>query len=179
MCFNACAFTGHRPSKLPWGYDEASPQFLAFRATMETQITALTERGTANFLSGMAEGADLVCAEIVLSLRQKNPAIKLHCILPFVGQANKWSAFSRERYQAALSQADSVIYVSRSYNRNCYLDRNRFLVDYSSVLLAVYNGSTRSGTGMTVRYARKLGREIFVIDPASLQVAHEKQGAPV
>ena len=114
MCFNACAFTGHRPSKLPWGNDEASPQFLAFRATIETQITALTERGTANFLSGMAEGADLVCAEIVLSLRQKNPAIKLHCILPFVGQANKWSAFSRERYQAALSQADSVIYVSRS-----------------------------------------------------------------
>ena len=52
-------------------------------------------------------------------------------------------------------------------------------MDYSSVLLAVYNGSTRSGTGMTVRYARKLGRDIYVIDPASLQVTHEKQGAPV
>ena len=72
MCFNACAFTGHRPSKLPWGNDEASPQFLAFRATMETQIEALAERGTANYLSGMAEGTDLVCAEIVLSQTEKS-----------------------------------------------------------------------------------------------------------
>ena len=47
---NACAFTGHRPSKLPWGNDEASPQFLAFRATMETQITALSEAGAVTII---------------------------------------------------------------------------------------------------------------------------------
>ena len=172
----SCAFTGHRPSKLPWRYDETSPQFLAFRAALETRITALSETGTVHFLSGMAEGTDLVCAEIVLSLRQKNPAVKLHCILPFVEQANHWSAFSRERYQAILSQADSVIYVSRTYTRNCYLDRNHFLVDYSNVLLAVYNGMPRSGTGMTVRYARKLGRELWIMDPASLLFQHEEPG---
>ena len=179
MNYVACAFTGHRPSKLPWKDDETSPLFLRFRETVEAKVDALAKSGVVNFLSGMAEGADLECAEIVLALREKNPAIKLHCAVPFIRQAEKWTASSRERYGAILSQADSVIYVSRDYTPNCYRERNRLMVDFSAMLIAVYNGNARSGTGMTVRYARKLGREIFVIDPTLLQVAHEKQGVPV
>lgn len=179
MNYVACAFTGHRPSKLPWKDDETAPHFLRFRETLEAKVDDLAQRGIVNFFDGMAEGTDLICAEIVLALREKNPAIKLHCALPFIRQAENWTASSRERYGAILSQADSVIYVSRSYTPNCYRDRNRFLVDFSATLIAVYNGSARSGTGMTVRYARKLGRDIFVIDPVSLEVTHEKQGVPV
>ncbi len=41
------------------------------------------------------------------------------------------------------------------------------------MLLAVYNGVRRSGTGATVNYARKQGREIIVIDPLTLSVTHE------
>ena len=47
------------------------------------------------------------------------------------------------------------------------------LVEAAGVLLAVYNGVRRSGTGATVNYARKLGREIIVIDPATLHITHE------
>lgn len=47
------------------------------------------------------------------------------------------------------------------------LERNRYLVDHASILVAVYNGTQRSGTGATVRYAQKQGREIFIIDPVS------------
>ena len=32
-------------------------------------------------------------------------------------------------------------------------------------LLAVYNGEWRGGTAMTVRYARKLGRKIIILNP--------------
>ena len=54
------------------------------------------------------------------------------------------------------------------------LERNRFLVSYASVVLAVYNGERRGGTAATVRYARKLGRELFTIDPTELTVTHER-----
>ena len=54
------------------------------------------------------------------------------------------------------------------------LERNRYLVDHSSVLLAVYNGTHRSGTRMIVRYAKQLGREVIVIDPTSRSVSCEK-----
>ena len=53
------------------------------------------------------------------------------------------------------------------------IDRNHRLVESSSLLLAVYSGARRSGTGATVNYARKLGREIIVIDPTTLHVTHE------
>ena len=54
------------------------------------------------------------------------------------------------------------------------LERDRFLVSYVSVVLSVYNGEKRGGTAATVRYARKLGRDLIVIDPATLAVTHEK-----
>lgn len=61
--------------------------------------------------------------------------------------------------------------MGQEYSRDCMLERNRWLVDQASILLAVYNGTYRSGTAMTVRYARKLGRDIIIINPVSRQVS--------
>ncbi len=167
-----CAFTGHRPNKLPWRYDETDSRCLALKEVLAEQIAALVDAGFTQFLSGMAEATDTWSALAVLSLREKNPAIKLHCILPCTAQAEKWSASSRDLYRSILERADSVVYVSRNYHKNCMLERNRFLVEHASILLAVYNGVRRSGTGATVNYARKMGREIIVIDPISLLISH-------
>ncbi len=65
-----------------------------------------------------------------------------------------------------------MVYVNRKYSGNCMLERNRFLVDHSSVLLAVYNGIVRSGTGATLNYARRMEREIIIIDPISKNISH-------
>ena len=123
MMNKVCAFTGHRPSKLPWRYDETDSRCVALKAVLMEQITLLVEAGVTQFLSGMAEGTDVFCAKIILALREKNPAIKLHCILPCTAQAEKWSASSQELYRSILEQADSVVYVSRAYHKNCMLDR--------------------------------------------------------
>lgn len=170
----ACAFTGHRPSKFPWRYDETDSRCVALKAALTEQIRLLVAAGVTQFLSGMAEGTDIFCAEIVLALREKNPALKLHCILPCTAQAEKWSASSQELYRSILERADSVVYVSRDYHKDCMLERNRFMVEHASVLLAVYNGARRSGTGATVNYARKMGREIIVIDPVTQVISHDK-----
>lgn len=50
------------------------------------------------------------------------------------------------------------------------LERNRFLVEYASILLAVYNGERRGGTAATMRYAQKVGRETILIDPITLLI---------
>jgi len=172
-----CAFTGHRPNKLPWRYDEASEGCVRLKEILAAQIAELVENGVTDFLSGMALGVDTICSELVLAQREKNPALKLHCILPCVDQDVEWSASVRERYQSILKRADSIVYVNRAYQKNCMLERDRFLVEWSSCLLAVYNGIRRSGTGATVNYARKLGREIIVIDPITLSVTCEGGGA--
>ena len=169
----SCAFTGHRPAKYPWKYDEADSRCLALKSALMEQIRLLAEAGVTQFLSGMAEAADTWSALSVLSLREKNPTIKLHCILPCREQADKWAASSRDLYRSILERADSIVYVSRDYHKNCMLERNRFLVEHAFTLLAVYNGERRSGTAATLRYAQKMGREIIVIDPATLHVTHE------
>ena len=85
---------------------------------------------------------------------------------------HKWSEDAKNRYFSILRQADSVIYVSRNYYKDCMLDRNRFMVDHASILLAVYNGEKRGGTAATVNYAKKMKREIIAIDPFSHEAVH-------
>ena len=168
----ACAFTGHRPQKLSWRNDETAPGCVALKEAIAAQIATLIGNGYTEFLSGMAPGVDMWAAQIVLALRVTNPSLHLHCILPCVEQSAKWSAALRKQYRAILEQADSIIFVNRADKKNCMLERDRFLVSYASLVLAVYNGEKRGGTAATIRYARKLGRDLIVIDPSTLTVTH-------
>ena len=171
----ACAFTGHRPKSFPWKYNEAAPDCVRLKEALAAHIKLLADSGVTHFLSGMAQGVDLWCTQIVLDLRKKNPALKFHAILPCEGQERKWTALAQEHYRSILAQANEVIYVGQKYSRDCMLERNRYLVDHSSILLAVCNGSYQSGTGMTVRYAQKLGREVIIIDPILQHITHTPQ----
>ena len=145
---------------------------MALKAVLAEQIAALVDTGFTQFLSGMAKGTDVWSTLAVLSLREQNPTTKLHCILPCKEQADKWSVSSQDLYHSILDRADSIVYVGRTYYKNCMLDRNCFLVDHAAALLAVYNGERRGGTAATMRYARKMGREIIVIDPITRLISH-------
>ena len=140
MIEQCCAFTGHRPRKFPWSYNESDARCVALKETLAKEIAKLVDAGYTDFLSGMAEGADTWAALAVLALKKENPALKLHCVLPCEGQAGKWAASARELYFSILEQADKVAYVSREYHDGCMLERNRYLVDHAACLLAVYNG---------------------------------------
>ena len=171
--YTSCAFSGHRPQKFPWRYDETDSRCVALKSALAEQIRLLADAGITQFLSGMAKAVDTWSALSVLLLREKNPTIKLHCILPCREQADKWAASSRNLYRSILERADSIVYVSRDYHKNCMQDRNRFLVEHAFTLLAAYNGERRGGTAATVRCAQKMGREIIVIDPDTLHITHE------
>jgi len=135
-----CAFTGHRPRKFPWGYNETDARCVALKKKLTAEITKLVRAGYTDFLSGMAEGADIWAALAVLSFKKENSTLKLHCVLPCEGQADRWSASARELYSSVLEQADSVVYVGREYSKDCMLKCNRYMVDHAACLLAVYNG---------------------------------------
>ena len=174
---SSCAFTGHRPLKFPWRYDETDSRCVILKSVLTEQIKALAEAGVTEFLSGMAEGTDVWCAEIVLELRKDNPALKLHCVLPCEGQSDYWSAEAQKRYRDILKQADQITYVNRKYTESCMLERNHWLVDHAGRLLAVYNGEYRGGTAATIRYAQKAKREIRVINPITFQIVRADENA--
>lgn len=168
----SCAFTGHRPHKFPWKYNESDSRCIRLKQILNEQISLLEASGITDYYSGMADGSDIWMSQAVLALREKNSSLKLHCVLPCEGQSDKWSAAAKKRYIEILGQADSVTHISREYYDGCMLERNRKLVDSAETLLAVYNGERRGGTAATIRYARNLGRKIIVINPVMLDIIH-------
>ena len=170
---SACAFTGHRRKKLPWKNDETAPACAALKGKLAEQIIALTDKGIRYYISGMADGVDWYASEAVLALRDRNPEVKLLCVLPCLDQDERWSESDKQRYQMILRQADAVIYTSRARTKHSMLDRNRLLVRLSTVVLAVYNGEPRGGTAATIRYARKAGCELHIVHPVTLKCSYE------
>lgn len=160
MPSNICAFTGHRPAKIPFGHDEQSPAFLAFQTSIEKAICLAITNGFTIFRSGGAMGFDLWCAEAIFGLKSDFPHIQLHFLLPCETQSNHWPEAWRDRYFAALSNADEVTCLQARYTRDCMFRRNRALVDGAKLLIVWYSGSHSSGTGYTIRQARNKGIEI-------------------
>ena len=158
----SCCFTGHRPSKLPWGYREEDLRCLDLKMDIVQALVSLYQRGYRRFLCGMAEGCDLYFAESVLMLRQVHEDVSLEAAIPFRGQAEHWTAAQRERYYRILDSCDEVRLLQEKYSPGCMMARNRYMVDHSSLLLACYNGEA-GGTRSTILYARERGLELITI----------------
>ena len=60
-----CAFTGHRPLKMPFGYNEEDPRCIDFKRRLHDTIEMLIWQGYTHFLSGGAMGMDMYAGEIV------------------------------------------------------------------------------------------------------------------
>lgn len=76
MHFYSCAFTGHRPKSFPWKFDETARDCVLLKEALAAQIKNLINGGVTDFLSGMALGVDIWSAQIVLDLKEKNPALE-------------------------------------------------------------------------------------------------------
>ncbi len=133
---------------------------LKFRLKHEI-IRAIKKDGIRHFLTGMALGVDTWAAEIVLSLRKQFP-VTLEAVLPCEGQNARWPLESRRRYQSIITQCDKVMLLQTRYTPDCFDSRNRYMVDHSDLIIAVWNGSP-SGTGNTISYARSMEKRICVI----------------
>ena len=159
-----CCFTGHRPDKLPWEEDERDSRCRRLKESLARAVEDAYVAGDRRFISGMARGGDLYFAEAVLELREWHKDVALECARPYEAQADSWPQAERERYQAILERCNFETLVQHRYDRFCLFRRNRYMVDHSSRLIAVYNGVPKGGTYQTLAYAMKKGLTIHTID---------------
>ena len=162
----SCAFTGHRPEKLPFPMEKGNAEYDRLEREIFCSILRMTREGITVFISGMAKGIDQIAAEIVLQLRDNLPEcmIQLWAAIPYDRQPTSWTPQDRLRYEKILERADKVEYINHDYHKGCLHERDRWMVDRASYLLAVFNG-TSGGTKYTVDYARKKGLNITIIEP--------------
>ncbi|MCL2095408.1 MAG: DUF1273 domain-containing protein [Oscillospiraceae bacterium] len=163
-----CCFTGHRPKTLPWGYDESDLRCAALKSRIRfTLENLIVLDGYNKFISGMAMGADMICAEVVLSLKALYPHIKLECAVPSYAFTESWKDSDVHRFSGILTRADSIRYVTvnKIYSRKDLMLRNIYMTDASDIIIAVYIDGESGGTRNTIDYARAKNKEVIIIEP--------------
>lgn len=161
MVVNICCFSGYRPEKFPFHFDNDKEEYELLRSQLAQAIISAVGDGYDTFLCGMAKGFDLMAGEVVLELVQACPdmaGVKLVAVLPFVGHgfaAGRWQSVHR----LVSEQASEVITLEGGYRSKAYLERNRYMVDRSNRVICYHTGLP-GGTAHTLRLACEKGIEI-------------------
>lgn len=135
--------TGHRPPRLH-GNEAGVRQWL------NEKIKELKPDWC---VSGMATGADQIWAECVIQA-----GIPLCCYFPF--PQNKM----HPALKSLVDKAAEVRYCCDSYSKAAYFIRDKAMVDNSDVVLVVWDGQKGGGTYITMEYAKKQGKEVYILD---------------
>lgn len=156
--------TGHRPEKLA----RFGP-VLEIRERVRCRLVQLL-RGLrpVRVISGMAPGFDQWLAWACVEAE-----IPWYAAVPYAGQEHRWSAAAQREYHELLTRAAAPpIVLAPSYRPRSGNDlgtfelRNRWMIDYSDVVLACYLGFS-GGTQNAVRYATAQQRSILNINNPS------------
>lgn len=156
-------FTGHRPFHLPGNGDLQNVSLRRIMSRVHLGVKEAIDAGYTTFVSGMALGVDMWCARIIMELKPTHPELNLVCVLPFKGQDRDYPSVDKYEYDVTLHAADQVICLSDHYHSNCMRVRNQYMVDHSSKIIGVVK-HFKSGSGMTINYAKKKGIDILLVD---------------
>ena len=116
---SSCCFTGHRAIK--------AAEVESIHEALQQQILTAIQEGYTRFLCGMANGADLLFAQVVAELKQQYP-ITLEAAIPYQVRLQSNNPIFRQ----LLPACDVVKVHSPVYHGGCYQKRNRYMVDESS-----------------------------------------------
>lgn len=176
---NIC-FTGHRPQKLG-GYDYNNAFNQKIRIEIRDIVTALLKNNLYedfHFIFGGALGVDQFSYDVVEGLKKEYPEKKiiLEVAIPFKDQPNSWHNMKdRFRYYNQLMRADILTYVDTldkyslgnvgEYDVRKMQLRNKYMVDNSDVVIAVWDGIPKGGTYNCIKYADKSNKSVIRINP--------------
>lgn len=144
---HTCCVTGHR--------DIPADKIQYVQMQLHQELLQAIQSGYTHFISGFAAGVDLIFARIVTDLKSKYP-IALEAAIPYPGRMNT----PNEVFQSLLKECDIVKVHTGQYSKNCYMVRNRYMVDCSALVIAVHDGRKSGGTAATIRYAHRMERDI-------------------
>ncbi len=164
----AC-FSGHRPEKLPFNinYQTVEDGYLSY---IYLHVHEAYLNGYRTFLTGMARGFDTLAATAIIRYRQRfnvSEKINLVGVSPYAEEIRRLKGQDLYNYRFIMHHCDEMIYLNREYTPWCFHQRNRFMVDNSSLLISSCSDEN-SGTGSTIRYARKKGLTVDNINPSKL-----------
>lgn len=164
---STCCFTGHRRRDLPFEGDPAKQGVRNLMSTIQLVCAQAYSEGYRTFITGMAEGADIMCGSVIMDMmsHKKYADIELICALPYREQRRELSLpTDRYLHSLLLDKARAVVVTGNAGDRGRYRTRNRFMVEHSSAIIAVYKAKQGgSGTLQTINMAKRAGLTAHVI----------------
>lgn len=145
-----CCVTGHR--------DLPQKEINRVKNALHHEIEQAIADGFTCFMSGFADGVDQFFAEIVLEAQKTNPSLALIAVLPYRKRLD--SLNKNARTYSMLEACADVVVIQEEYQPSVYSHRNRYMVEHSDRVIAVYDGREKGGTVSTIRFAHMMGKEL-------------------
>ena len=155
-----CCVTGHR--------DIPAEQTSHIKKSLEQEVDCAISDGFTCFISGFADGTDLLFAGIVAERIAKNPALKLIAAIPY--QKRLDTLQKAERTKALIDLCAEIYIAADDYRPSVYAKRNRYMVERSDRVIAIYDGREKGGTVGTIRLAHTMKKELREIAMGELNV---------
>ena len=155
------AFTGNRTLKTSTGRPDTNLENV-LRTELSFCLEECYNEGKRNYITGMAIGWDMLCAEEVLKFKAKHSDVKLIAAIPFQGQELMYGQRDKDRYKIIYEAADHIEYITEGgYDNNAYHKRNDWMIANACEIMAYDSHQPRSGTASTVRKAKLNGLEVL------------------
>ena len=177
------AFTGHRPDKL-YGYDLENNNYEILKTSLYSLLKNEIDHFDADtFITGGALGFDTLAFDVVEELR-KDYEVSQILAIPFRNQPNKWFKKNVDKYNQMKTKATNI-YVDEQKEDKDYSvkgtipgeyhpakmqKRNEWMVDNCDTLIGCWDGVKKGGTWNCLKYAKKLNKEIVIINPKTFEV---------
>lgn len=143
------AVTGHRPERLNDTNRKSVEYWLD--GIMKTLRACYDEL---ELISGMAQGVDQIAAVAAV-----NNGVGLRCYLPYKRKGKHIPYLVQFLFDSAIE----VKYINEDYSGNqCYIERDRRMVDDCDLLIVVWDGIKFGGTYETYRYAAQKGKNMLI-----------------
>ncbi len=152
MTEKTCCFTGHK--------NLTQEQAIEALHLLIKRVNELTIEGYTHFISSFANDTDVLLAQIIGSFRYKNKNLVLEAVIPIENKLN-----SLDKIKYALMLYNKVTVMQEQRGHECFQKRNKYMIDNSGVVVALWDEKTSKEAYNAVNYARSQGKEIICMSP--------------
>lgn len=167
------AVTGHRPSRLPGGYDFIPSNNVVTGETLHLAeifrdiiLDAVEKHGKVECIHGAALGVDQLFAMVAVKLKLAGYPVMVHTAVPFKNHGSNWQApADLNRRDAIEHHSDEVHLCDEGYytSPRQLQARNEYMIDRCDELIAVWDLERKGGTYNAVSYGLDNDKAVYFV----------------
>ena len=143
---------------------EAGVQYKVYKNTMMrrafegTAFESLSDHLHGTNAIAISETDATAPARILAKYAKQFPALELIAVIPYRKRLDSLNKKTRTR--ELLEACADVVVIQEKYLPSVYSHRNRYMVEHSDRVIAVYDGRETGGTAKTIRFTHRMKKEL-------------------